>query len=96
MMSLDGDGISHLKEIFLSKLRNCPRYPFNEYEDGSFFHYVYEEYPGVNLIAELDKKIAWWKKHPSALGEGCKFYRAQLDAWFQNEYRFKKSGRVER
>ena len=92
----EGERVLHTKKKFLHKLKGCPGYPFNEYEDGAFFYYVYEEYPYVDLISELDKKTAWWKKHPNALAEGGKFHRAQLDEWFQleNEYQAKKWGGV--
>ncbi len=82
----------HTKKKFLTKLRDFQGYPFNEYEDGALFHYIYEEYPGIDFIAELDKKILWWKDHPGALGKGSKFHRVQLDEWFQKEYKFQKRG----
>lgn len=90
----DGERVLHLKKKFLFKLCKCPGYPFNEYEDGAFFHYVYEEYPYVDLITELDKKIEWWKEHPRALAVESKFYRAQLDEWYrlENAYQAKKWG----
>ena len=92
----EGERVLHIKKKFLSKLKECPGCPYNEYEDGSFFYYVYEEYPYVDLVAELDKKIAWWKKHPLALAQAGKFHRAQLDEWFrlENEYQAKKWGVV--
>lgn len=87
----DWERVLHIKKKFLFKLKECPGYPFNEYEDGAFFHYAYEEYPYVDLISELDKKIAWWKDHSRVLSDGGKFHRAQLDEWFQleNEYQAK-------
>jgi hypothetical protein len=85
-----GERVLHLKKKFLYKLKEYPGYPFNEYEDGAFFHYAYEKYPYVDLIKELDKKIAWWKKHPKALVVGGKFHRAQLDDWFQIENEYQK------
>ncbi len=92
----EGERVLHTKKKFLFKLKECPGYSFNEYKDGAFFHYVYEEYPYVDIIAELDKKIAWWKRHPKALVNGGKFHRDQLSEWFrlENEYQAKKWGRV--
>lgn len=85
--------VLHIKKKFLFMLRECPGYPFNEYEDGALFHYIYEEYPHVDLVSELDKKISWWKKHPKALAAGGKFHRAQLDDWFQLENNYQKKER---
>jgi hypothetical protein len=86
----EGGRDSTLKEKFLSRLKECDGYPFNEYEDGAFFHRVYEEYPGIDIFAELDKKLKWWKDHPKALRQANKIPRAQLDEFFENEFKFQQ------
>ena len=84
---------SLLKEEFLSRLRDCPGYPLDEYGDGAYFLYALESYPGIDLLAELDKKISWWQKHPEALKKSGKLPRAQLDEWFEKEYEFTQKRR---
>jgi hypothetical protein len=81
---------SNLKEEFLSRLREFDGYPFDEYADGAFFHRVYEEYPGIDLLAQLDKKLKWWSGHPKALKQANKIPRAQLDEFFEIEYKFQQ------
>lgn len=81
------------KKEFLSMLEACPDYPFDEYEDGSFFHYALDEYPDIDILRELEKKIAWWKEHPKALKQGRKTPRGQLDEWLEKEQEFQRKKR---
>ena len=71
------------------RLRDCSGYPFDEYIDTSLFHYIEEEYPGINILKELDKKIVWWKERPDALKPGAN-PRQKLAEWFENEHEFQK------
>lgn len=73
----------------MSGLKECPGYPFDEELDSKEFECAIREYPGIDILKELDKKIIWWEKHPRALKQGTA-PRSQLDEWFEKEYEFQK------
>ena len=78
-----------IQKQFLRKLKDFEGYPYDEYGDGSFFLFIESEYPGIDILRELDKKLSWWKKHPDALKNG-KFPRGQLCNWFEKEYEYQQ------
>ncbi len=82
-------GQGRAKAEFLSALRSCPGYPFDEYEDTCYFNYAHGEFPGVDLVAKTKKKIDYWKKNPAAL-EGSKSPHEQLTKWFEGDFNNKK------
>ncbi len=83
------EGKNNLLPEYLSRLKNCPGYPFDEDIDSDFFDCFELEYPGINILEQLDKKIDWWKEHPEALKQKAA-PRSQLDKWFENEHEFQK------
>ncbi|MFW6173286.1 MAG: hypothetical protein ACOC5T_06025 [Elusimicrobiota bacterium] len=80
---------NNIQKQFLRELNDFEGYPFDEYSDKAFFLFIESEYPGIDILRELDKKLAWWKKHPDALKNG-KFPRGQLCEWFEKEYEYQK------
>jgi len=78
-----------IKEQFLSMLRDCNGYPFDESQDSLLFDITFEDCPGINIIEQTEKKIDWWKKHPSSLKANP---REKLKKWFKKEYEFQKRG----
>jgi hypothetical protein len=80
-------GKNNLLQEYLSRLRDCTGYPFEEYKDTSLFHHINGDYPRIDILKELDKKIAWWKKHPDALKPSAS-PRQKLAEWFENEHEF--------
>jgi hypothetical protein len=78
-----------IKEQFLSLLRKCKGYPFNELEDSTNFDVIYAECPGINIIKQTEKKIEWWGTHPAALKA---YPRRQLYVWCLKEGEFQKRG----
>ncbi len=81
------EGKNNLLQEYLSRLSDCPGYPFDEYNDSSLFRHIYGEYPNINIIEQLDKKIAWWKEHPDALKPSA-HPRQKLFEWFEKEHKF--------
>ncbi len=81
------DGKNNLLQEYLSRLKDCPDYPFDEYGDSVLFHHVDEEYPDIDILEQLDKKIAWWEKHPDALKPSAN-PRKKLYEWFEQEHEF--------
>ena len=78
-----------IKEQFLSMLKGCNGYPFDELQDSLLFDITFEDCPGINIIEQTEKKIDWWKKHPSSLKANP---REKLKKWFKKEYEFQKRG----
>lgn len=78
-----------IKEQFLPLLKSCKGYPFNEAKDSLLFDITIQEYPGININMQTEKKIAWWKNHPAALKTDP---RGKLQKWFKEEYEFQKRG----
>jgi len=81
------EGKNNLLQEYLSRLRDCPGYPFDEYMDSSLFHHIDGEYPNINILEQLDKKIAWWKEHSDALKPSAS-PRSKLYEWFEQEHEF--------
>jgi len=81
------DGKNGLLQEYLSRLGDCPGYPLDDYKDIALFHHVEEEYPGIDILKELDKKIIWWEEHPDALKPSAN-PRIQLAEWFEKEHEF--------
>lgn len=82
-------GKNNIQKQFLSKLRDFEGYPHDEYCDKAFYLYVKSEYPDIDILTELDKKLAWWEKHPEALQNG-KNPMGQLCEWFEKEHEYQK------
>jgi len=80
---------NNIQKQFLLRLRDFEGYPHDEYGDKAFFLFIESEYPGIDILSELDKKLAWWKKHPDELENG-KFPRGQLCDWFEKEYEYQQ------
>jgi len=78
-----------VKEQFLSMLRNCKGYPFDEIKDSLLFDIIVKDYPNINIIKQTAKKIAWWQEHPDALKANP---RGKLQEWFKEESKFRKRG----
>jgi hypothetical protein len=55
--------------------------------DKSLFHHIDGEYTNINILEQLDKKIAWWKEHPDALKPSAS-PRQKLFEWFEQEHEF--------
>jgi len=88
------DGKKAILQEYLAKLGACPGYSLDDYKDGAQFHYVWDNYPGIDILKELDKKIAWWKKNPEAL-ERTASPRQKLCEWFEKEWEFQNKGEHE-
>lgn len=73
------------KDQFLSMLKACRGYPFDEIKDALLFDIAVTEYPKINIIKQTEKKIAWWKDRPAALKANP---REQFQKWFKEESEF--------
>lgn len=78
-----------IKEEFLSELKNCKGYPFNEVEDSLLFDIAIQDYPGINFIRLVKRKVEWWWSHPDALDADP---RKQLQDFFREESEFQERG----
>ncbi|TET67930.1 MAG: hypothetical protein E3J56_12060 [Candidatus Aminicenantes bacterium] len=76
-----------IKEQFLTILRECNGYPFNEVKDSLFFDIAVIECPGIDYVKQTIKKVSWWQEHPDALKAHP---RRQLQDWFKEEYEFQQ------
>lgn len=86
--SFTKEGIT-IKGQFLSMLRDCKGYPFNEFQDSLLFDITVRDCPGINILKQTAKKIDWWKEHPEALKANP---RKKLQDWFKEELEFQKRG----
>ncbi len=78
-----------IKEQFLSMLKGCNGYPFDELQDSLLFDITFEDCPGINIIKQTEKKIAWWRDHSDALKANP---REKIREWFKEEFKFRKRG----
>jgi len=83
---------NNITEKILSMLRELDNYPFIEQVDRVFIEDMTVKYPGIDHLAELEKKIAWWKGNPAAVRNNP---RKQLVEWFKKEYEFQYGGNDE-
>ena len=90
--SFKGGGIT-IKEQFLSMLKGCNGYPFDELQDSLLFDITFEDCPGINIIKQTEKKIAWWRDHSDALKANP---REKIREWFKEEFKFKKRGKPQK
>ncbi|MDH4218567.1 MAG: hypothetical protein OEZ52_05110 [Candidatus Aminicenantes bacterium] len=81
-----------ITEKILSMLRELDNYPFIEQVDHDFIEDMMVKYPGIDHLAELEKKIAWWERNPAAVRNNP---RKQIAKWFQKEYDFQYGGNDE-
>ena len=93
MSALAGSNRDWAKAEFLSALRSCPGYPFDEYRDTCYFNWARGEYPEVDIVGKTKKKTDYWRKNPAAL-EGRKSPHEQLTEWFERDYKNKKYGGI--
>lgn len=77
------------KDQFLSMLKVCRDYPFDEAKDALLFDITVTECPKISIIKQTEKKIAWWRNHPDALRANP---REQLQKWFKEETEFQSRG----
>lgn len=78
-----------MKDQFLSILRDCKDYPFDEAKDSLLFDITVTEFPDINILKQTQKKLSWWKDHPDALKANP---REQLQKWFEEESEFQERG----
>lgn len=83
------EGRLTIKETFLSMLKSCRGYSFDEEKDSTLFDIIVTAYPKLNFIKQLEKKIDWWNLHPEALKANP---REKLETWFKKEFEFQKQG----
>lgn len=72
----------------LSRLRGYADYPFDESPDQFMLLNALEEFPSINHLKELDKKIVWWKQNSESLTSKRNIPRAQLHDFFEKEHEF--------
>lgn len=84
--------VEGLKQEYLARLGACPNYPLSDYNDGATFLQAWEEFPGIDILAELDKKITWWKENPGYL-ENTANPRMKLLEWFEKKWNMKNQDR---
>jgi len=78
-----------VKDQFLSMLKGCNGYPFDEFQDSLLFDITVKDCPSINIIKQTEKKIAWWQDHADALKANP---REKLREWFKKELKFQKRG----
>jgi hypothetical protein len=86
---IPNEGRLTIKETFLSMLKSCRGYSFDEEKDSTLFDIIVTAYPKLNFIKQLEKKIDWWNLHPEALKANP---REKLETWFKKEFEFQKQG----
>lgn len=88
-----GKSFNEKKEEFLSLLRDCKDYPFNEASDTIIFEIVTVKHPYIDITYQLKKKIEWWKKKASPTAMKSKPRTQLLDHF---EKAFDKKGSPEK
>ena len=78
---------------FLTALQSCPGYPFDEFDDTTFFYMAQDEFPGVEIAEKTKKKVEFWIEKPTAL-KGSKSPRKQLIEWFEGDFKHKRHGGI--
>lgn len=78
-----------IKEEFLLALKECKDYPFDEVKDSLLFDITVKDYPDINILRQIRRKIEWWITHPEALKADP---RKQLQEFFKGESEFQKRG----
>lgn len=84
---------SHPSNRFYSLLEefsNSHPYPFDKEKDHQTFDPLFEKYPDIDFVAELSKKIGYWKENPGALKSRGKNARTQLFEFLFSEVEFQK------
>lgn len=85
-----GEDFNERKREFLTLLRDCKNYPFNEANDTMLFEIAAIKHSHIDIIYQLKKKIEWWKKKSSPTAVKCK-PRTQLLDHFEKAFK-KKEG----
>lgn len=85
--------ISPAKRNFLNRLKELSKdpktpYPFNPVKDGLLYDQVRAVCPNTDLLAELDKKIDYWRSENQKYPMNRAFARRQLLTWFKKEEDF--------
>lgn len=85
-----GEDFNERKQEFLTLLKDCKNYPFNEANDTMLFEIVAIKHSHIDIIYQLKKKIEWWEKKASPTAVKCK-PRTQLLDHFEKAFK-KKEG----
>ena len=85
-----GENFNEKKQEFLSLIRDCKGYPFNEASDTAIFEILAIKHPNIDIIYQLKRKIEWWEKKASPMAVKCK-PRTQLFDHFEKAFN-KKEG----
>ena len=78
-----------IKEEFLLALKKCEGYPYDEVKDSLLFDITIKDFPDINIMRQVKRKIEWWELHPDALKADP---RKQLQDFFTEEDKFQKRG----
>ena len=65
--SADSEEEEGLKEEFLTRLKNCPGYPFDEKIDSDHFDFCFKKYPAANWPKMLNIAIKSWTNDPELI-----------------------------
>ena len=71
----------------LHLLKNVRNYPFNIDEDTSFLMALMVDYPDVDIVAQIKKKIDWWRDNKLTSSSNP---RLQIRNWIENSIKFKR------
>lgn len=85
-----GESFNEKRQEFLTLLKGCKDYPFNEASDTMIFEIVTVKYPYIDITYQLKKKIDWWEKRASPTAVKSK-PRIQLLNHFEKAFN-KKEG----
>lgn len=80
-----GEDFNERKQEFLSLLKNCEGYPFNEAADTMLFEIIFVKHLRIDITYQLHRKIDWWTKRASPTAVKSK-PRTQLLEHFEKAY----------
>ena len=78
-------GIDPTERKILNELKKAKNYPYDFNDTIEYIRELAVEFPGIDILDEIQKKVAWWRDNPLTKKSNP---HLQLRNWFKNAVKF--------
>ena len=82
---IEGKDLTPTERKILNELKKVKNYPYDFIDTLEYIRELAVDFPGVNILDEIQKKVAWWRDKPLTKKSNP---HLQLRNWFKNAVKF--------
>ena len=84
-------GLAPIERKILNELKKVKNYPYNFTDTIEYIRELAVEFPDIDILDEIQKKVAWWRDNPLTKKSNP---HLQLRNWFKNAVKFNAERKV--